>query len=112
MISMLVRLSRFPVGSSASTTSGSIKILKNKTDFAIANVGESIPIESGNVRVVQEITTRRWPVETAENVHECRFAGTARAHERHEFSAPNIERNAAHGRDFHLTSAIDLMDVD
>src|SRR4030095_11090416 len=58
------------------------------------------------------IMPRRGPVETTQNVHECGFPGTARAHERYEFAAFDFQRYAPHGGHFHLSSAIGLMHID
>ena len=89
-----------------------IETLKNETEFVIANVGELIAIEHGNVGVVQKVTTGGRPIETTENVHQRRFAGTARAHERDEFAALDLERNAAHGVHIDIAGVIRLVNVD
>src|SRR6266496_381178 len=89
-----------------------IKILQDEPDFAISNSGELIASQSGNISTIQEITTGAWSVETAQDVHQRRFAGTARAHERYEFAALNFERDPAHGGHFHFAGAINFMHVD
>src|SRR5437899_13098881 len=54
---------------------------------------------------------RRWPVETAQDVHQRGFTGTARTHERDEFAAFDFKRHAAHSGHFHFARVINLVYV-
>src|SRR5437764_1154156 len=88
-----------------------IKALKNKTEFVVANVGQLISIQHRNIGIVQKVAPGSWPIEAAKNVHERRFAGTARAHKCEEFAALNLERNTADGMHFNVAGAIRFVDV-
>src|SRR5713101_6073309 len=89
-----------------------IEVLKNKTDLAIANIRELVPLQSGHIRAVEQVSACAWPIETAENIHQSRFAGAARAHQGNKFTALDLERNAAHRAHFHLAGAIRFLHVD
>lgn len=59
-----------------STRSGQqIEALKNESDFTIAEPGQLLFAHALYVAPLQPITTSRWPVETAQYVHQSRFAG-------------------------------------
>src|SRR5437764_12006949 len=88
-----------------------IKALKNKTEFVVANVGQLISIQHRNIGIVQKVAPGSWPIEAAKNVHERRFAGTARAHKCEEFAALNLERDPADGMHFNVAGAIRFVDV-
>ena len=88
-----------------------IEVLKNKTDLAIANVRELVSLQSGHIRSVEQVAACAWPIETADNIHQSRFAGAARAHQGDEFTALDLERNAAHRPHFHLAGAIRFMNI-
>jgi len=55
--------------------------------------------------------TRSRSIETTENIHERGFSGTAGAHQRDEFTGPDLERNAAHSVHFHFASAIRFVHI-
>ena len=89
-----------------------IETLKNETEFVIANICELIAIEHGNIGIIQNVTTGSRPIETSKNIHERRFAGTARSHQRDEFAALDLERNAAHRVNIDIAGVIRLVNVD
>jgi hypothetical protein len=89
-----------------------IKTLKDETYFAIANVSEPIPIKARNIGAIQNVMTRSRSIQATEKIHQCGFPGTARAHQRHKFAAPDLKRNAAHGVYFHFSSTICFVDID
>src|SRR5262245_6584404 len=86
-----------------------IKTLKNKTEFAIAVGSQPISIESGNVEAIEKVPAARRTIETAEEVHESRFAGAARAHESDKLAFPDFQRNAPDSVHVDLTGAIGLV---
>lgn len=88
-----------------------VKTLKNETELVIANVGELIALKFGNVDAIEEKSAAGRAIEAAEDVHEGRFAGSARAHEGDEFPRSNLERNAADGVHFDFTGLVSLVDV-
>ena len=55
---------------------------------------------------------RSRPVETPQNVHEGRFPGTTRAHQRNKFATLDLKGNATHRGHFHFTGVVDLVYVD
>ena len=77
----------------------------------VANVGQLISIQHRNIGIVQKVAPGSWPIEAAKNVHERRFAGTARAHQRHKFTTLNFERNAAHSVNIDIAGAIRFVNV-
>src|SRR6266566_5246202 len=83
-----------------------IEALKNETEFVVANVGQLIAIERGNIGVIQNVATRSRSIETTDNVHERRFSRTTRAHQRDELAALNLERNAAHRVNVNIAGVI------
>src|SRR6266478_3622460 len=88
-----------------------IKILKDKSDFAIADVGELIAVQSRNIGIIQEIAAGTRPVETAQDIHQRGLSGTTCAHERYEFAAFDFERHTAHSGHFHFAGTIDFVHV-
>jgi hypothetical protein len=89
-----------------------IKILEDEADLAIPDIGELISIQSRNICAVQDVMTRRRPVETTQNIHKCGFSGTARTHKRNKFDAFDLQRHTAHGGHFHFACAVRLMNID
>src|SRR5262249_7743772 len=89
-----------------------IETLKNETEFVIANVGEPIAIQFRHVGFVQNISPGCRAVETTDNVHQRRFAGATRAHERDKLAALNLKRHAADSVNIDITSVIRLVNVD
>src|SRR6266567_1656297 len=89
-----------------------IEALKNETEFVVADVRQLIAVEHGNIRLVQNVATESRPIETTKNVHERRFSRTARAHQRDELAALNLERNAAHRMNIDVAGMIRLVHVD
>ena len=88
-----------------------VETLKDKADFFIADIGERIAVERGNVNAIKQIIAAARTVERADHVHQRAFAGAARAHERHEFARKNLQRNPAHRVDIHFAGVIHLVDV-
>ena len=88
-----------------------IEALENETDLAVADVGQLVAIESGDVGAVEQVTAARRAVEAAEHVHQGRFARAARAHDGDELAALDLQRNAAHRMHIHLAGAVGLVDV-
>src|SRR6266404_1682380 len=88
-----------------------IEALKDKSDLAVAYIGELVSIQTGNIGPIEKITPGRRPIETTKNVHESGLAGTARAHQRDEFALLDFERDTAHGAHFHLAGMIRLSHI-
>jgi hypothetical protein len=88
-----------------------IETLKNKSDLAVANIGELVPIQTGNIGAIEKVTPGRRTVETTENIHESRLARATRAHQRDEFALLDLERDATHRPHLHLAGMIRLSHV-
>src|SRR5438034_1229852 len=56
------------------SASQQMKALKDETDFLVADVGQLIVIKARDVHALQEISSRRRAVETADEVHERGFS--------------------------------------
>jgi len=77
----------------SSGTGEQVEALENETDLLVADVGELVAVELGNIDPVEQIAAARRTVEAAEQVHERGLAGAARSHERHEFAAVDLDRD-------------------
>ena len=71
-----------------------VEILKDEADLLVARHGKSIVAESCDLRTVEQIGAFRRTIETAEDIHEGRFSGAGRPHERGKVTAPYIEIDA------------------
>ena len=92
-------------------TGEQVEALEYEADLLVADVGELVAVELGDVDPVEQVATARRTVEAAEQVHERGLAGAARAHERHEFAAVNLDRDAAHGMHGNLAGVVDLVNL-
>src|SRR5207237_3319795 len=79
----------------ARVTLKQVEGLKNETDLPIADRGELVVVHVCDVAAIEFVTPGCRRIETAEHVHQRRFATTARTHHREIFVAPNLERDAA-----------------
>lgn len=64
-----------------------IECLKHEAHACRANSGQIIIIERCRRRALKKIGTRRMTIQKAENMHERRFPGARRTHDRYELSA-------------------------
>ncbi len=69
-----------------------IETLEDKAELAIAQVSELRLVEPANVLPIQAIRAARGPIQTTQNVHECRFPRTARPANGHKFAGMNRQR--------------------
>ena len=75
-------------------SSQEVKLLKNKTNTFIANLGQSIVIQFAYVFSSDYKTTLCRLIKTTDNMHQSRFAGTGRTHYGYKFSFTNTKRNS------------------
>ena len=47
-----------------------IKVLENKADFTVTNIGELIPIQMGDITTIKQVASTRRPVQTANDIHQ------------------------------------------
>ena len=76
-----------------------IEGLKDKADFPIANLGQLIVVHLADIDPIQLVTAGAGRIETSQQVHQSRFAGTRRAHDGDEL-AP-LDRDAEVGQRTH-----------
>ena len=94
------------------STRQEIKVLENKPEFTVADIGQLIAIQMRDIGVIEDILSAVGSIETAKEIHKGRFSGAARAHQGDEFAALNLERHSAHGWHFHFAGAIGFVNVD
>ena len=75
-----------------------IEILKDKPYLFIARSGQFIITESGYLLAVQLIRAFRRAIQTAEDIHQRRFARAGRPHQRGKLPPVDIGRNAIERR--------------
>src|SRR6266478_793584 len=74
-----------------------VEALKNETDFAIADGGQLLLAEAGDLDAFQQIASSAGFVEAAQNIHERRFTAAAGAHDGDELPARNFDTYASQG---------------
>ena len=88
-----------------------VEALEDESDFLVADVGEFVAVELGDVCAVEEVVAGGGAVEAADHVHEGGFAGAAGAHEGDEFAGLDVECDAADGVHIYLAGVVGLVDV-
>src|ERR1043166_8610618 len=88
-----------------------IETLEDKSNFLISDFGQFVSIQGGDINSIQEITAFGGSIQATNNVHQGRFAGTARSHDRNEFAAIYLQGNAAHGMHGELTRLICFLNL-
>ena len=68
-----------------------VEALEDEPDFLIAEVGQRVAVERGNIHAVEPVASAGRAVEAAEDVHHGGFAGAARAHDREKFAGLHLE---------------------
>ena len=92
-----------------------IERLKDKTDLAIADIGQLVVDHRRHVSPGELVATGRGRIEAAQHVHEGRLAGTRGSHDGEVFVAVDLHRDAAQRVDrlvAHLVELGDARDVD
>ena len=85
--------------------------MENKPDLLIADGGELPLAQRGNVGPFQEIAAARGRIQTAQNIHEGRFAAAAGAHYRYEFTAGDFQAHAPQGVHAGIAQLVIFVDV-
>jgi hypothetical protein len=86
-----------------------VKSLEHKTNLLVSNVSQFIAAKFGYVNSIQHIRAAGWSIEAPENIHQCGFSRTARAHDGDEFARANFQRDPAHSVYIDLPGVIDLV---
>ena len=85
-----------------------IESLKDKPDLVIANFGELVAAQLGDILPVQEILPARRVIEAPENVHQRRFSRPRGTRRRDELAGLDVERDPAQRVDLHLAHGVGL----
>ena len=51
-----------------------LEALEYEAEFLVADIGESVAVEFGNIDRVEEVATTRGPIKAAQQIHQRRFA--------------------------------------
>src|SRR5205085_5943250 len=87
-----------------------VERLKDKADLPVANPGELVLGQVGDVIAVEDVGARAREVEAADDVHQRALAGARRSHDRDEFSFRDMERDTFERRDLDVAGAVELGD--
>src|SRR5438046_5601016 len=79
------------------STREEIKALENKSELAVANIGQLVAIQMRDIGVIEQILSAGRPIKTAKDIHKGRFSRADRAHQGNELAELNFERHSAHG---------------
>ncbi len=88
-----------------------IEGLEDEADFLIANAGELVVVEFGDVVAVEPVAALGGRVEAADEVHQRGFSGAGGAHDRDVFVLTNAEVDAAEGVDLLVTHLVGLPEI-
>src|SRR5450631_2302428 len=83
-----------------------VEPLEDEAELSIPNRRQIPLLETGYVDPVEQVAPGAWPVEAAQDVHECRFARAARAHDRDEPAALNRNAHASERVDSRLAQVV------
>src|SRR5499427_7379329 len=71
-----------------------MKLLEHEADFLCAVAHQLVFAQVGQVRAVHNHMAGRKRVQASQNIDQCGFAGTRRAHQSDPFAGLNLERNS------------------
>src|SRR5262249_15943987 len=80
-------------GLDGAPSSQQIELLKHEADLAAANLRQAVPAERADLGAIEMVGAGCWLIQTSENVHQCRLAGTRWSHDRGEFTTRDLERD-------------------
>src|SRR5216683_3323605 len=89
-------------------TRDEVEALEDKTDLAVADGRKLVVVEPGDVGPVEEVASAGRHVQAADDVHQCRFARAAGAHDRDEVAAFDMQVNSAERLDLDPAHAVGL----
>ena len=88
-----------------------VETLEDEADLAVAHDRELIAGHPRDIFAVEDVTAARRAIETAEDVHERRLAGSRRARDRHELALLDVHVGAAQRTDCHFADGVGLDEV-
>ncbi len=92
-----------------------MELLEHETELAIAHGGQRIRVHGGHGFAVEPVGAGGRPVETADHIHEGRFAGAGRPHHRDEFAEIDLQidiKQRMHGLIAEMIEAREFLDFD
>src|SRR5205085_11795759 len=99
----------------ARRTRQQVEGLKDKTDLTVANFRQFVVVHFRHVLAIEVVMAGGRRIETAQHVHESRFAAAAGPHDRDVFIAVNPQRYSAQSVDDFLAHHVafrDILDLD
>src|ERR1700677_2537415 len=88
-----------------------VEALKDEADLAVAQVGEVVLVHPADVDAIDQVATTRGYVQAAEDVHQRALAAARAAHDRHQITGVDAQRDAAQGPHADLSQLVGLGDV-
>src|SRR6266852_3273296 len=92
-------------------TGQQIETLENKSDTPAANLCERRFVELAYIEACQHVLSERRLVETAQNIHERRLAGSRRSHDRDKLPLRDREIGAIERADLDFAEPVELGNV-
>ena len=88
-----------------------VKALENKADLLIAYIRQFTDTHLTDRNAIEQIISARWPVQTAEDVHQRRFARTGWPHDSDHLARGNVQIDIAQGGHNRATHDIMLAEL-
>ncbi len=88
-----------------------IEGLEDEADLLVANAGELVVVELGDVVAVEPVVALRGRVEAADEVHQRGFAGAGGAHDGDVLVVADAEVDAAQGVDLLVAHLVGLPEI-
>jgi hypothetical protein len=88
-----------------------VEALEHEADRTVADLGQRIAIERGDVVAVEQIKAAARPIEATDHVHQRGLARSGRAHHRHEVAFLDLERDSAQRAYLDVAHAVGLGDA-
>jgi len=85
-----------------------VERLEDETDLLVADRGELVVVEVGDLGLVQPVGAERGRVETPEEVHEGRLPRARRSHDGDELVAQHVKVDIVQGSHFELAADVGL----
>ena len=88
-----------------------VEALKNESDSPAPDRRELFFGESGHVLPFEQVAPARGPIQASDDIHQGRFAGARRAHDRNKLAALNRERHSAQRVHLDLTQHVGFPEI-
>jgi hypothetical protein len=88
-----------------------VESLKDEADALVADVRPLVGGQRADLVVFQEILTAGGAIKTAKDIHESRFAGAGRTHDRDKFAKLDPEADTTQGGYLHIAHAVGFSQI-